>query len=91
MAEGTCSISMWARATSPCTQGSKVSAEQARLRALGREEGEDRSWGHENCKPRGLCSPISEKQALLLDEVQPSALADSAQSLQGFQLLPSSS
>lgn len=91
MAEGTCSISMWAHATSPYTQGPKVSAEQARLRALRREEGEDRSWGHENCKPWGLCSPISEKQALLLEEVQPSAPAGSAQSFQGFQLLPSSS
>lgn len=40
MAGGTCSISVWAHASSPCTQGSTVSAGQARLWALSREEGE---------------------------------------------------
>lgn len=57
MAEVTYSISMRTHVSSPCKQGSKVSAETARLWALSREEGEDRSWGHASpraCVPQFL-------------------------------------
>lgn len=56
MAEGMHSVSMWGHAISPCTRGSKGSAEQERLWALSRGEGEDRdrSWGH--ASPR-VCVP----------------------------------
>lgn len=59
------------------------------LQATGGEKGEDRGWGHSKQKPQGLSSPIPERQALLCEERQPSALADGAQSLQGsYSCLP---
>lgn len=86
MAEGTHSVSMWGCAISPCTRSSKVSAGQERLWALSREEGKDRdrSWGHAN--PR-LCVPqfLKNKPCCWMKYNQV------PQSLQGLQLLPSSS
>lgn len=90
MAEGMGSASVWARGGGThhcCLHGaprcllSKRGCGQPGEKA---PEGEHRGWGHEKQKPEGLRSPVPARQALLCDEMQPSALADGAQSLQGF-------